>query len=184
MIKKKSLISLVGLLSLTLGCIDAPIKEENNKVLLQLINTRLEVAPLVAKSKWNTKTPINDPIREKTILDSVEASASKMGLDKHFARDFFQAQFEAGKKVQVQLYEKWEKEAQPPFDPTINLATEVRPILDSLSPLLLLELKKIQLSNNKQSFENFKKSARNIIYTKFDDEVVEIAIKPIESYLK
>jgi|APHig2749369809_1036254.scaffolds.fasta_scaffold21250_2 chorismate mutase len=183
MIKTFFLTSLAGLFLATFSCIETP-KQENNKVLLQLMNKRLEVAPLVAKSKWNTKAPINDSIREKTILDSVEARASRMGLDKHFARDFFQAQFEAGKKVQTQLHEKWKKEAQPPFDPAINLATEVRPVLDSLTPLLLVELKKIQLANNKQSFENFKKSARNIIHTEFDDNVVEIAIKPIKSHLK
>lgn len=96
---------------------------------------------MVAKSKWNTKVPIDDPIREKSILDSVEVKAGKLGVDKSL-HGIFQAQFIAGKIVQKQLLEQWENQNQMPFNPVPDLGTQVRPVLDSLTPLLLIELEK------------------------------------------
>lgn len=171
------------LLLLMFSCSKKNLKEENNHTLLELINTRLEVAPLVAKSKWNTKKPINDSVREKIILDSVKVKAQKLGIDKQFARDFFKAQFKAGKMVQIELHEKWTKDSQPPFIPNPDLTTEVRPVLDSLTPLLLLELRKIQQTNGR-SLEKLKNSARKVINTNFNDSVIKTAISPIELYLQ
>lgn len=174
--------SFASFIFIIFACKDV-LQNENHNHLLELINKRLEIAPLVAKSKWNTKLPINDSIREKIILDTVEAKAVKLGINKYFARDFFQAQFDAGKRIQFQLHKKWKNESQPPFNPTINLANEVRPTLDSLTPLILLELKKI-LDNKKISSKNFRENARKIINPEFDNEVIEIAIKPIEFHIQ
>ncbi|WP_415328983.1 chorismate mutase [Chryseobacterium sp. MMS23-Vi53] len=157
-------------------------KENENNVLLKLINTRLQVAPLVAKSKWNTKKAIYDPVREKIILDSIEVQSKKLGVNNMFAHHFFRAQFEAGKIKQRQLHHKWQTEHQELFRPAPDLAIEVRPILDSLNPLLLLSLKKINCNN--QSLKVFRQEARMIIDNSFDDRIVETAIKPIEDYCK
>jgi chorismate mutase len=156
---------------------------EENDTLLKLMNKRLEVAVLVAKSKWNTKAPIDDPVREKIILDSVKNKAKKMGIDENLALDFFQAQFVAGKLIQRQLHKEWQTENRGPFEPNVDLKTEVRPVLDSLTPLLLLELKKLKPnSGNVRLLKRLKKDARKIINSNFNDEVVETAIKPIENY--
>ncbi len=155
------------------------------EALLKLINRRLQVAPLVAKSKWNTKAPIDDPAREKIILDTVEIKAKKLLIDTDFAHDFFQAQFEAGKLKQRQLHEKWTAEHQPPFDPAPDLATEVRPVLDSLTPLLLNELKKIKPNScTDQAVKKLKIQVRKLTDSSFDDETVAIAVQPIEDYCK
>src|SRR5471032_1276817 len=61
--------------------------------LLILIDQRLAVAPQVAKAKWNSGAAINDPPREKLILEDVVTQAD--GLDPAFVRKFFQAQFDA-----------------------------------------------------------------------------------------
>jgi chorismate mutase len=39
--------------------------------LLGLITARLDVAPEVARTKWNTKAPVDDPLRDKQIIDGV-----------------------------------------------------------------------------------------------------------------
>ncbi|SIP96801.1 chorismate mutase [Chryseobacterium sp. RU37D] len=153
-----------------------------NSILLKLINKRLQVAPLVAKSKWNTKKAIDDPVREKIILDSIEVQSKKMGINRVFAHSFFQAQFEAGKIKQRQLHDKWKTENQGLFNPVPDLATEVRPILDSLNPLLLLQLKKINC--NIQSLKRWRKEARKIVDISYDNQIVETAIKPVENYCK
>lgn len=155
------------------------------EALLKLINKRLLVAPLVAKSKWNTKAPIDDPAREKIILDNVDIQSEKVGVDQAFARNFFQAQFEAGKIVQRRLHHQWQVQNLGPFDPVPELATEVRPVLDSLTPLLLVELKKITpCSCSNRSLKRFKNDAREIISSAFDDQVVKTAIEPIADYCK
>ncbi|MET3020116.1 gamma subclass chorismate mutase AroQ [Flavobacterium hydatis] len=170
------------LIAIFLFCVSFTNKHEND-TLLRLMNKRLEVAVLVAKSKWNTKSPIDDPVREKIILDSVKNKAKKMGIDENLALDFFQAQFVAGKMIQRQLHGKWKAENREPFKPTVDLKTQVRPVLDSLTPLLLLELKKLQPnSGNVRLLKRLKRNARKIINSDFNDEVVETAIKPIENY--
>jgi len=154
-----------------------------NKVLLTLINKRLQVAPLVAKSKWNSKAPIDDPVREKVILDSVKVKAEKMDLNAQLATDFFQAQFEAGKMEQRRLHQEWQAQNQGLFDPAPDLATEVRPVLDSLTPQLLKELKKLNVSSGYcRSIETLRKDARKIIDPGFSNEIVNVAIGPIEQF--
>lgn len=158
-------------------------QDYEKEILLKLINKRLEVAPLVAKSKWNTKRPIDDNAREKFILDNVESQAKKMGVSEKFARDFFRAQFEAGKQIQWQMHKKWQMQNHPVFKPSPDLATEVRPILDSLTPLLLEELKKIKPNScNLQQIKELTDAARKIINPSFDDQIVETVLKPIKDY--
>jgi chorismate mutase len=171
-------------LGITSSCVSRYDQKNNHDPLLKLIDARLKVAPLVAKSKWNTKAPIDDPVREKVILDSVKSKAQKMGLDENVAIHFFQAQFEAGKMVQRQLHNQWQKRNQPPFNPAPDLATEVRPVLDSLTPLLLLELKKNKTHTlDAQSITKLRKDARKIISPEFTNDVVETAIQPLEAFV-
>ncbi|SHM63451.1 gamma subclass chorismate mutase AroQ [Chryseobacterium polytrichastri] len=156
-----------------------------NKVLLTLIDKRLQVAPLVAKSKWNTQKPIDDPVREKIILDSVEVKAEKMNIDTRLASAFFQAQFEAGKMEQRRLHKEWKSQNQGLFDPVPDLATEVRPVLDNLTPQLLIELKKLNTQSEYcKSLGTLKTDARKTIDSRFSDEIVNVAIEPIEKYCR
>jgi len=165
----------------TVSCLTHYDEKNNAELLLKLIDKRLKVSPLVAKSKWNTKAPIDDPVREKVILDSVKIKVQKMGIDENLAVQFFQAQFEAGKIVQRQLHSRWQIQNQASFNPVPNLATEVRPVLDRLTPLLLLELKKNNPHTlNAQSIKILRKEARKIISPEFTDDVVETAIQPLE----
>ena len=111
--------------------------------LLSLQKTRLDVATPVARSKWNTGAPIDDPVREGVILDDVASRAQKAGVDAQWARRFFQDQFDAGKIVQRDLHRQWKVERQPPFTNPPDLARDVRPILDRLTPELLATLGKV-----------------------------------------
>lgn len=141
---------------------------------------RLRIAPLVAKSKWNTKAPIDDPVRERIILDSVKVKSKKMGMGDELVVPFFQAQFDAGKIIQKQMHSKWRAENHPSFDPAPNLATDIRPVLDSLTLQLLLELKNNEIERlDTQSTKRLRKLARKVISSEFSDDVVETAIKPL-----
>jgi chorismate mutase len=105
--------------------------------LLELMNTRLAVAADVAKAKWNSGAPIEDPLREAQILDRVAADAPAHGLPPAAAREFFRAQIEAGKIVQNELHRRWKAAGQPPFTSPPDLARDIRPRLDQLAPALL-----------------------------------------------
>lgn len=111
--------------------------------LLSLQKTRLDVAAPVARSKWNSHAPIDDPAREQAILDDVGARAQQLGIDAQWARGFFQDQFDAGKIVQRDLHRQWKLEQRPPFANPPDLAREVRPVLDRLTPELLAALARL-----------------------------------------
>lgn len=105
--------------------------------LLGLIGQRLDVAPDVARVKWNTKAPIEDLSREKDIIDGVARRAGEYGLDPAIAGRFFQGQIEASKTVQNRLHAEWTAATHPPFSEVADLERDIRPVLDRLTPLLM-----------------------------------------------
>ena len=105
--------------------------------LLGLIGQRLDVAPAVARVKWNTKAPIEDLPREKAIIDGVTGRASEYGLDPAIARSFFHGQIDASKTVQNRLHAEWTAATHPPFTEVADLERDIRPVLDRLTPLMM-----------------------------------------------
>lgn len=110
--------------------------------LLQLMDQRLAVAPMVAKAKWNSGGAVNDPPREQLILDAVAAQAN--GLDAVFVRRFFQAQFDASKALQLGLLAQWRQQGAGKFSDAPDLGRDVRPLLDELTPQLIASLRRMQ----------------------------------------
>ncbi|MFE7843379.1 chorismate mutase [Streptomyces sp. NPDC057474] len=106
-------------------------------VLTDLFAERLLVADKVAAAKYGTATPIDDPVREKAILDDVAARAVGLGLDPDAVTAVFRDQIEANKLVQRGLYARWD--AHPEERPTErpDLVKEVRPVLDRITTQLL-----------------------------------------------
>lgn len=130
------------------GCQAQPRPSESARAsldeLLILIDQRLAVAPLVARAKWNSRAPIDDPAREAQILAGVTAQAQRAGVEPALAGAFFQSQFEAGKLIQRALHEQWRREGRPPFADAPDLARDVRPVLDALTPRLIASLRAAQ----------------------------------------
>jgi len=108
--------------------------------LLGLIQERLDVAPEVARTKWNTKASIEDLPREKQIIDGVAKGAPGYGLDPQAAGAFFTGQIEASKVVQKTLHAEWTAKRQPPFITVADLGKDIRPVLDRLTPAMLRAL--------------------------------------------
>lgn len=108
--------------------------------LTDLAAQRVQIADKVAAAKFGTPSPIDDPVREQQILDSVAAKAPGLGLDAAGAVRFFRDQIEANKVVQRGLYARWTEHpaTRPPGRP--DLGTEVRPVIDRLNAGLLTEL--------------------------------------------
>jgi chorismate mutase len=108
--------------------------------LLGLIKERLDVAPEVARTKWNTKAPIEDLPREQQIIDGLGKQATAVGVDAQTARDFFRGQIEASKIVQQKLHAEWTARRQPPFANVADLGKDIRPVLDRLTPAMMRSL--------------------------------------------
>ncbi|GAA2822997.1 gamma subclass chorismate mutase AroQ [Nonomuraea rubra] len=105
--------------------------------LVDLIVRRLSLADEVAAAKLADGRPIADPVRERRLLDAVAALAARSGTAPEAGVRFFRAQIEAGKMVQRGLHARWR--AHPELRPRRHpdLAGEVRPRLDRLTPPLL-----------------------------------------------
>ena len=129
---------------LACGCATAPRfnPAETTAVdqLLGLIRERLDVSPAVARAKWNTNAPIEDPSREKAIIDGVARRAAEYGLDAAIAGSFFRGQIEASKTVQNRLHAEWRASKQLPFSEVDDLEQDIRPVLDRLTPMMLRAL--------------------------------------------
>ena len=123
------------------GVIPEASRHEEVDRLLTLIEQRLDVAPMVARAKWNSGAPIDDPVREKQILDGLMQTLDAGGkLDeesKLFMRRFFQSQFDAGKILQHALHAQWRREGLPPFAQVPDLKRDIRPLLDRLTPQMI-----------------------------------------------
>ncbi|MGX2997116.1 chorismate mutase [Streptomyces sp. JNUCC 64] len=106
-----------------------------------LLAERLLVADKVAAAKYGTALPIEDPARERQILDDVARRAAALGLDPVNTVAVFRDQIEAGKNVQRALFARWD--ARPGERPTErpDLVREVRPVLDRITTELLDALK-------------------------------------------
>lgn len=105
-----------------------------------LLAQRLALMPDVARHKWNTRSPIDDPAREREILAGLRRDAEALGLPAPWAEQVFRAQIEAAKVIQRDLFARWEAAGQGPFTGVPDLATVLRPRLDALTTELLRTL--------------------------------------------
>lgn len=105
-----------------------------------LMEARLAIMNDVAKYKWNTHGSIEDPAREQVILDGLKPKAEALGLPPQWVQHFFREQIEAGKLIQYQLFATWTKEGAGVFPNVPDLATQIRPRIDTLTTQLLHSL--------------------------------------------
>ena len=108
--------------------------------LRKVMNERLALMEDVARTKWNTKAAIEDLPREQQIIDGLKSQAQALGVPGPWAERFFRAQIEAAKVIQRDAFAQWEKAGAGKFERVPDLATELRPKLDALTPRLLREL--------------------------------------------
>ncbi|MCX5164940.1 gamma subclass chorismate mutase AroQ [Streptomyces sp. NBC_00264] len=73
----------------------------------ELSARRLATGDLVAAAKWGTGGPVDDPARERRVLDSAAERAGALGADPWLTRLVFRDQIEANKAVQRGLHRLW-----------------------------------------------------------------------------
>jgi len=95
--------------------------------LVDLLARRFAFMPLVAAQKKARGLPIEDPQREREVLEAVQQKARGLGLPLRETTELFQLQIELSKVVQ-----------QRPSEPTtLDLGTQIRPTLSALGDRIL-----------------------------------------------
>lgn len=104
-----------------------------------LIVRRIALADPVARSKWLSGTPIDDPQREEVVMDDAVRRAEEQGADTALVQRVFRAQIEASKTVQRGLIEEWKEhpDAAPTSAPDLGA---VRSELDEIGGSLVVAL--------------------------------------------
>lgn len=117
-----------------------PIQIEREVHLGAALRQRLETARLVAMAKHNSGAPVEDKGRERQVIFGAVRLAVKEGANVEVVLKVFTAQIEANKIAQRAFLKQWS--SRPPFNPAPDLAKEVRPQLDRLTPIIVRGLKK------------------------------------------
>ncbi|MFM1887162.1 MAG: hypothetical protein RL026_2319 [Pseudomonadota bacterium] len=110
-----------------------------------LIDQRLALMPFVARYKWNRQLAIEDAPRERQLLQQVRELAAARGQSADAAAAFFQAQMQAAKVVQSELYAVWRAQVVGQLPGEIDLASRIRPRLDELNGQFLDLLSQLRL---------------------------------------
>ncbi|MEV0038503.1 gamma subclass chorismate mutase AroQ [Streptomyces sp. NPDC050804] len=75
---------------------------------VELSARRLATARPVAAAKWRTGGAVDDPVRERQVLDTVARQARDRGVEPAVALRIFRDQIEANKDIQRALLRRWE----------------------------------------------------------------------------
>jgi chorismate mutase len=110
---------------------------ETLQPLLVTLNERLNIADLVALTKWDSGKPIQDSPREAQVIANARKLAAERKLDPEDVGQLLAAQMEANKLVQYGLLAKWQATGKAPDTPRPDLAKQIRPRLDELQNRLL-----------------------------------------------
>lgn len=106
-------------------------------VLIILAAKRLVLGVDVAAAKFASGEPINDPVREKVIMDWVSNKMRNMGFGTEIGIAFFRDQIEANKVIQLGLYRHWHANPEEFIASRRSLDSEIRPQLDLINSHML-----------------------------------------------
>ncbi len=155
----------------------APVQAER---LLDLMNRRLALMLDVARAKWNTKSAVEDPAREQSLLTAVAEAGREFGLDLADTKAFFAAQIEASKMVQRASVREWEAERRGPFPDAPDLIRDLRPKIDAVGRELLASLADFNNSGRIPTEELQQLAIARLAGPGVTAEVRAVAVKPLE----
>lgn len=107
--------------------------------IVELTVQRRAVMRDVAAWKWVHQLPINDPDRERELLERMRAQARVLGIEPEALADFFELQMKWARREQRRAFAEWEKSGAPTAAAR-DLNTELRPVLDDIGSELLRAL--------------------------------------------
>jgi chorismate mutase len=100
---------------------------------------RLQTADAVAAAKWTTGGSIEDPAREKQVIDAVTAAARARGVDPGFVETAFRDQIAATVAVEYGLFSEWKLDPANAPVRAPDLA-DSRSAIDALNHTMVTEI--------------------------------------------
>lgn len=150
--------------------------------ILTLMAQRLNVMENVARVKWNEGGAVNDPNRERALLQSLIQRGKDKGLSPDRVDSFFQAQMEAGKQIQRAAFEQWKRDHPGPF-PGATPLSRLRETIDGINLEMIETLSNVPLGDKKGHVKQYlEHRCREILVGRWiDDSVRETALEPLIS---
>lgn len=144
------------------------------------IERRLQLAPDVARFKWNAHTDIEDGPRERQVIDRMSDEAASLGVPKGFARAFFRAQVEANKTVQREMFMGWKVLKTGQLTDVPDLQTVTRPKIDAVNAEMVHVLAAVwPLLSNPERQADVARALRPIEAESLSMKAVEQAVEPL-----
>jgi chorismate mutase len=134
-----ALLALAALAGLAPSPASAADRLAGAREVLALTQQRLSFMETVAAAKWLTRTPIQDPAQEASVLQSARDAAVASGLQPDSVAALFSAEIGAAKVIQLGWGEQWLLHGFPADQPAPDLAT-VRPRIAALTPAIVAAL--------------------------------------------
>jgi chorismate mutase len=100
---------------------------------------RLQTADAVAAAKWTAGGAIEDPARERQVLDAVTATARERGADPGYVERIFRDQIDATVAVEYALFSDWKFEPAGAPVTAPNLA-DSRVAIDGFNQTMVNEI--------------------------------------------
>jgi chorismate mutase len=149
--------------------------------LLNLMKQRLLIQNDVAQWKWNQNGTIEAPEREQELVAEIRTQAPIYGLDPVRAVVFFQWQIFAGKLLQINAFQSWQREDIQFFDNVPDLNQRLRPSLDKLTLEILSALAPLSPALSCPILQQLIQSrAQTVLHGgAIDDTVRRMAIAPL-----
>ncbi len=161
---------------------DSPIEpfDADLNLLLERLRDRLSLMPAVARYKWEHDRPIEDPERERSLIDRFVGDAQTRGLDANWSRRVIVAQIAAARRVQQDCFERWQFSGPDDGDPVLDLQTALRPRIEQVTTELIEILVRLEPHRRSAPFrEVFPARADSLINGEdLSDEVRQLAISP------
>ena len=142
-------VAAIGLMSVAVlaGCSDSggssaaatdPAVAAASNEMATAVRDRLAVMPDVAWTKYEQKTPVDDPARDAAVTASFVKSATAQQIPADVASAVIAAQIESAKRVQRSLIQQWGTGVTPiPTSQPLNIDKDLRPKIDAATNQLL-----------------------------------------------
>jgi chorismate mutase len=100
---------------------------------------RLQTADAVSASKWITKGPIEDPARERQVIDGVREAASARGVDPGYVQAVFRDQIDATVGIEYARFSDWKLDPADAPQTAPDLS-DSRGVIDGLNRTMVTEV--------------------------------------------
>lgn len=164
--------------------VQAGLTESQQGAIDRLLTATRDLALLsldVARIKWNAKQPVDNSRAEASLLQGVAAEAKRLQSDPSLFREYFQAQIDASKFVQFELFRQW-REAKVPSVTLTQTPAQVQAASDTHTAALLAALAEVGPSLKAMGARPYIETrARELLPTRsaLSDPTREIAIAPL-----